>query len=158
MACKTTTILDFENVEYEKFIKNSTLSNHEFDRYSKGGFLFFAYIVRGEYKMCKDQWYPEYQLHLAVYSQAQQLVDVLINKVELLSTDGTILFAKNNIQYNELLKSDNNNLFAAFVQLMTIPPLQLPKAYYTVKIYFSDYIFTYEFYPRERRYSTSISQ
>jgi hypothetical protein len=150
-TCKTVTVLDYENVLSKKFREDYSFSNAEFDIYRKDNLLFLAYFVRHDYKA--------YRLYLDIFSLTQKKYDTVIDRVELLSDDGVVLFINEKITYSDQFVQEKNNLFLISIPIIdSISQEQLPKGNYVVKVYFDNSIFTYQFYPKERKYVVALSQ
>lgn len=153
-TCETTTILDYENKLFEQFFEKRDFTNNKYDGYRKGDSIFFASIKRSGDEV------EEFTLWWMVYSSIQQNINIIIDKVELLTENNDLLFSNKEINFNGELRLDGNLFIKSIVLITDIPKLQLqiPKENYIVKVYFNNDVFIYEFYPHERRYVIAISQ
>jgi hypothetical protein len=151
IACKTVSVLDYENELSKKFTEGYSFSNTDFDIYRKDSMLFLTYFVRHDYNA--------YRLYLDVFSLTQQTYDTIIDKVELLSDNGVILFTSEKITRSEQFAQEKNGLFVISIPIIdSISQQQLPKGNYIVKIYCESNTFVYQFYPKEHKYVVAISQ
>ena len=144
-ACTITTIIDYNNIDYERFVKNYNFEDTSFDSYRYNDFLLFTRFSHNGYEY--------FNVYLSIYTCTNEPFDYTIDKVELLDNSYNILFLSEDIINNSMPKIINDNLYMSSIELIKdIPKKDLENNEYFLNLYVNNKIYKYSFYPKKRSY------